>query len=180
MNRLKGFTLVELLVVVVVAGIGFSLAVPSYQGMLARNRLATQTNDVLLAVNLARSEANRIGGIVSIQAVDPTNPGDEFGEGWCVVVGNPGDCTGDVIRQFPPLLGDATLTAVDDPDTGDWDSIQFNSLGALSGTGNNVRDLDLCLDGFLGRRIRVALIGRAKQHRTAQAGDTVPAIQPAC
>lgn len=179
MKKIAGFTLIEMLVVVVVAGIGFSLAVPSFQGMLARNRLATQTNDLLLAVNLARSEASRVGGIVSIQAADPT-AGDEFGEGWCVVIGDPGDCTGDAIRRFGPLVGDVTLESVDDPDTGQWDSIQFNGLGALSGTDNNVRDFDLCLDGYLGRRIRVALIGRVKAYRTAEAGDPVPAIQPTC
>ena len=68
MKRIAGFTLIELLVVVVVVGIGFSLAVPSFQGMLARNRIATQTNDLLLAISLARSEASRVGGIVSLQA----------------------------------------------------------------------------------------------------------------
>ena len=147
--------------------------------MLARNRLATQTNELTLSINLARSEANRIGGIVSLQAAAPT-AGDEFGAGWCIVIGNPGDCTGNAIQRFDALLGPGTLATIDDPDDGAWESIQFNGLGALSGTDNKVRDLDLCLDGFLGRRIRIALIGRVKTHRAAEAGDPVPTIQPAC
>ena len=112
MNRVAGFTLIEMLVVLVVLGIGISLAVPSFQGMLARNRIATQTNDLLLAISLARSEASRRGSVVSLQAVSPV-VNDEFGGGYCVVPGNPGDCNGgNVIREFLSLSGGTTLTSI--------------------------------------------------------------------
>ena len=182
--KASGFTLIELLVVIVIVGIGFSIAVPSFQGMQARNRMATQTNDLITAIALARSEASRIGGIVSLQAADPVN-GDEFGNGYCVVVGDPGDCDNPVVRRFPALLGESTLAGIDDDGGGgDWsaprDSIQFNGLGAMSGTDNQLRNLDLCLAGQLGRRIQVQLIGRAKVWKEAEAGDTPPAVQPDC
>lgn len=185
MKRIAGFTLIELLVVVVVVGIGFSLALPSFQGMLARNRIATQTNDLLLAISLARSEASRVGGIVSLQAAAPV-AGDEFGDGYCVVLGNPGNCNDPVIRRFPDLSGETTLAGIDVAATGgDWDSprnsIQFNGLGALSGTADQVRNLDLCLVGQRGMRIQVALIGRTKAWRQAEDGDnTPPVVQPDC
>lgn len=185
MKNSSGFTLVELLVIVVIVGIGFSLAVPSYQGMVARNRVATQTNDMLLAITLARSEASRKGGIVSVQAAAPV-AGDEFGGGYCVVDGNPGDCSDPVIRRFPALNGETTLGGVDDDaGGGDWpsprNSLQFNGLGALSGTSSQVRNLDLCYPGQEGRRIRISLIGRTKIWREAEAGDpSPPSIQPSC
>lgn len=180
----RGFTLVELLVVVVVVGIGFSLAVPSFQGMQARNRLATQTNDLISAINLARSEAGRVGGIVTLQAADPV-AGDEFGAGYCIVIGDPGDCDNPVVRRFPGLAGESTLGGIDDDsNAGDWanprDSLHFNGLGALSGTNSQQRYLDLCLEGQLGRRLQVALIGRPKAWREAEPGDTPPSIQPDC
>ena len=184
MKKNSGFTLVELLVVVVVVGISFSLAVPSFQGMMARNRLATQANDMLLAITLARSEASRVGGTVSVQAAAPVT-GDEWGEGWCVVEGNPGDCTGTVIRQFPALSGISILKSVDDDaNAGNWDtprtSISFNGLGGLS-TDNEIRVMDLCHEGQDGRRFQIALIGRTKIWRQAEAGDpTPPAVQPSC
>lgn len=185
MKKNSGFTLVELLVVVVIVGIGLSLAVPSYQGMVARNRIATQTNEMLLAITLARSEASRIGSTVSVQAAAPV-VGNEYGAGFCVVVGNPGDCDDPVVRRFDALTGETTLGGVDDDaNGGDWpsprNSIQFNGLGALSNTSNQLRNLDLCYAGQEGRRIQIALIGRTKIWRGAEAGDPdPPAIQPNC
>ncbi|MBT5441689.1 MAG: prepilin-type N-terminal cleavage/methylation domain-containing protein [Gammaproteobacteria bacterium] len=188
MRRFEGFTMIEMLFVIVIIGIGMSIAVPSFQGMLQRNRLATQANDLTMAINLARSEASRIGNIVSLQALVGT-AGNEFGGGYCLITDNPGDCTDDadntVIRRFPALTGGATLEGVDDaPNSGDWDSprtsIQFNGRGGLSGTSNQVRYLDLCLDGQLGRRIQLALIGRPKVWREAEPGDPVPSVQPDC
>lgn len=165
----SGFTLVELLVVLVVVAITLSAAVPSFQGMIARNRVATQTNDMLLAINLARSEALRVGRTVSVQAMDASDASDEFGAGWCVVVGNPGDCTGTPVRTFDALEGGSTMNSVEDVG-----SIQFNSLGALTNTGNAVRNLDLCYPGQEGRRIRISLIGRSSAHEPGEA------IEPAC
>ena len=183
MRRFDGFTMVEMLFVIVIIGIGMSIAVPSFQGMLQRNRLATQANDLTMAINLARSEASRIGNIVSLQAAVGA-VGNEFGEGYCIVIGTPGNCN-TVVRSFPAFQGTATLAGVDDaPNSGDWDSprtsIQFNGRGGLSGTSNQVRYLDLCLDGQVGRRIKLALIGRSKVWKEAEPGDPVPSVQPDC
>lgn len=52
-----GFTLVELLVTVAVITIVATIAVPGFQGMMARNQLAADYNVVLSGLNQARSEA---------------------------------------------------------------------------------------------------------------------------
>ena len=103
MRRFEGFTIVEMLFVIVIIGIGMSIAVPSFQGMLQRNRLATQANDISMAINLARSEASRIGNTTSLQAAVGTL-GNEFGGGYCIVRGTPVNCDNPVIRRFPPLI----------------------------------------------------------------------------
>lgn len=54
---MRGFTLIELLVAIVVAAILATVAVPSFQGLLARNRLAIEYNAVLSGLHFARSEA---------------------------------------------------------------------------------------------------------------------------
>jgi type IV fimbrial biogenesis protein FimT len=186
MRRFDGFTLVEMLFVIVIVGIGMSIAVPSFQGMLQRNRLATQANDLTMAINLARSEASRLGKVVSLKAAVGA-AGDEFGGGYCIVVGaDPVDCDNTVVRRFPALQGTATLAGVDvdsGKNPGPWasprDYIEFNSRGGLN-EGGEYRYLDLCLEGQLGRRIKIRPTGRSKVHKEAEPGATPLTVQPDC
>ena len=55
--RADGFTLVELLITLVIAGLLLALAVPSFRNMMLSNRLNTSANAVVNALSLARSEA---------------------------------------------------------------------------------------------------------------------------
>lgn len=168
-NRNRGLTLIELMVTLVIIGITLGVAVPSFQGMTIRNRIATETNEFLMAINYARSEALKVGGEVSIQLADPSDSNNEVGPGYCVVDGNPaGNCVPPVIRSFDGVTGNMTMNAVND-----WTSIQFDSLGGLA-TGPWV-DMDLCHPDQPGRRVRINLIGRSKSHK---AGD--PTTEPAC
>ncbi len=187
MRRFNGFTIIEMLFVIVIIGIGMAIAVPSFQGMLERNRLATQANDLSMAISLARSEASRLGKVVSLQAAGGI-VGNEFGAGYCIVIGSPGDCGSptQVLRRFPALQGTGTLAGVDvdsAKNAGNWESprtsIAFNSLGGLNEDGQ-FRYLDLCLQGQLGRRIAINMMGRPKVWRKAEPGDPIPSVQPSC
>lgn len=176
-EKIRGWTLLELMVVLAVAGITLSLAVPSFQGMIARNRLTTKINDFLVAVNSARSEAGKIGGTVSVQAVIPEGgigAANEFGPGWCVVSGNPGNCDGRVIRRFDGLTGDFTINSKEGEDV---TSLQFDALGGLANTNNATRSFDFCTQGQQGRRVFITLIGRSKSHRP---DDPDPIKHPEC
>lgn len=53
----RGFTLVELLVVLAVGAVLLAIAVPSYAFLVNSSRLAAVTNDLVSALHLARSEA---------------------------------------------------------------------------------------------------------------------------
>lgn len=55
--RHHGFTLIELLVTIAVMVIIATIAVPGFQNMMISNRLASDYNEVLTGLNLARSEA---------------------------------------------------------------------------------------------------------------------------
>jgi type IV fimbrial biogenesis protein FimT len=58
-RRQGGFTLVELMVSIGVLGVLTALAVPSYTNMMNRNRLSSQSNELLSAIQYARMEAIR-------------------------------------------------------------------------------------------------------------------------
>ncbi len=53
----RGFTLIELMMVIVITAILASVAIPSFSDMLARNTITTDANDLLSSILLARSEA---------------------------------------------------------------------------------------------------------------------------
>lgn len=56
-RRQTGFTLVELIVVMLLIAILTGLALPSFTATITRNRIAAQTNEVMAAINYARSLA---------------------------------------------------------------------------------------------------------------------------
>jgi type IV fimbrial biogenesis protein FimT len=63
-----GFGLIELVIVIAIIAILTVIALPSYSRIMTRNRVITDTNDFLAAVNLARNEAVARGRPVSVCA----------------------------------------------------------------------------------------------------------------
>lgn len=81
-NR-RGFTLVELLTVIVIVGILASLAVPSFRSFVVQQRIKTTSFDMMASLTLARSEAIKRNSTVSITPTDGSN----WQSGWAVAVG---------------------------------------------------------------------------------------------
>jgi len=55
--RMSGFSLMELMTTLVVAGVLLAVAVPSFNEMMVNSRITAQANDFVGAINFARSEA---------------------------------------------------------------------------------------------------------------------------
>lgn len=90
--RGAGFTLVELMITLSLAGLLLAIAVPSFNQMIVANRLATQANEIVAAVSLARSEAIKRNASVTLCRVpksDDTNCADGKGnwQNWIVRAG---------------------------------------------------------------------------------------------
>lgn len=94
----RGFTLLELMIVVVVAAILLAIGVPFFGEFARNNRLTASANDFLSAAQLARTEAIKRQQVVSICA--SANPGagaaaacsgGEF-SGWIVFPDADSDC----------------------------------------------------------------------------------------
>jgi len=76
-----GFTLIELMVTISIAGLMLSMAVPSFTDALRNNRLTTYANDFLSSLSLARSEAIKRGVSVTVR-----KSGAQWEGGWAVFI----------------------------------------------------------------------------------------------
>ena len=86
MNRKpRGFTLIELMVVVALAAIMASLAAPSFKSFVSGQRIKTAASDFVMAAIFARSEAIKRNADVTITSV--TSGATGWKDGWTVAVG---------------------------------------------------------------------------------------------
>lgn len=83
MERVKGFTLIELMVTLVIAGILLSIAIPSFQNLVVDSRLNAAASDLADAVRLGRSEALKRNRPVVFCQIDPADADDcDSGGSW--------------------------------------------------------------------------------------------------
>lgn len=109
-----GLTLIELVMTVVLVSLVLALAVPSFRTMILNNRMASQTNELISALNQARSEAVKRSESVTICRRDRA----DWLNGWSTLTGD--DCTLDA--------GETEISA----------SMTFEGLSQLVGTANSL------------------------------------------
>jgi type IV fimbrial biogenesis protein FimT len=143
----SGFTIVELMMTLVVAGIILAIAVPAFRDFVANNRLTAATNTLIASISYARSEAVRQSRIVRI-----VSPDDDWAGGWTIL-----DQNGDTLRTFDAMAGDVTMEAT-------TTTLQFDGRGLLIG---GAATFTVC-DGRAnerGRQIQVSATGRPELNR---------------
>ncbi|BFM08993.1 GspH/FimT family pseudopilin [Halioxenophilus aromaticivorans] len=159
----KGFTLVELLIVIAIVAILAVVAVPNFNETMQRNRMVANANEILSAIQYARAEALRQGGRVFLAPVDGTN----WPNGLVVYLDADDDDmldTGEEIRVWQALASGSALSAV-----AGATAIEFDSRGfaAANGTGTPPSDTEeafkLCdnRDDETGRYINLLISGSA-------------------
>lgn len=122
MKKAYGFTLIELMVALAIFSIIAGLAAPSFVEMLRNNRIATASNELLVALQLARSEAIKQRRQIIVCRRDGVgaacvNDGD-WSAGWLVgaAQGNNNSLDSadpvDVIRVWDEPGGDLVVTGI--------------------------------------------------------------------
>lgn len=85
-RRNRGFTLVELMATLVVAGILVTVAVPALGTLLENQRIKTASFDLYSALSYARSEAVKRNGNIVLAA--GASSGGTWSSGWRVLDGS--------------------------------------------------------------------------------------------
>lgn len=143
-RRQSGFTLIELMVTISVLAILLGVGVPSFQATIQGNRISTSANDLVAALQFARSEAVRRGVNVTVcSSNDQATCSGAWSDGW--IVRAPGEPN--PLRIWPALRPGMIIAA--------GGITEFTPLGAV--TNPRCYQLDL---GTFRRSVAVGPGGR--------------------
>jgi type IV fimbrial biogenesis protein FimT len=164
----RGFTLVELMVVLAVGSILLAIAIPGYANFVKTSRLAAVTNDLVSALHLARSESIKRGTWVTVcktsnsMAASPAcDSTANWHQGWLVFVDGG---TRGVIEPGDTLLWahDRVAAGTIGTDSNYSRFVSYRSNGVSRGSGNLPNGtLRICLESHQ-RNIIINTTGRIR------------------
>lgn len=159
-HKSSGITLIELLVAIAVLAILLGIGVPSFNNVIQNSRSTALANEIVTALNLARSEAVRRAQDVKVCAsTDQTtcNGAWDGTSGWIVTLDIAGE---DPLRVWGAPPASAVIAQVGAP--GD---ITFDALGELSGGATNLSTHFAGCTGDQARSININASGRISARR---------------
>ncbi len=144
MKRDAGFTLIELMITLVIVGILAGIGVPALKTFIQGNTLIASTNELVSALNIARSEAIKLDSRVSIcessNGSTCTTTG-KWQNGWIVFVDADGNlanngkaCTAVntdcLLRVHAGLIDNSLSVTGIDTNSGSISAVTFTSRGS--------------------------------------------------
>lgn len=147
-NTNRGFTLIEVMVTVAIAGIVMMFALPSYQNTVKNNCLTTGTNTLVTSLQLARSESTK-----RRQDITVTAKSGNWATGWTVT-----DPSATVLSDVA-LSCTATTITEQSSDT----TFVYKPTGFI----DNPATFNICDDrtGENGRQVSINMVGRPNTNR---------------
>jgi type IV fimbrial biogenesis protein FimT len=169
-----GFTMIELLMTITVAGILLGIAMPAFRSFVLNDRDIGQINSLVSSLNYARSEAIKLASPTGITvcpsalglACDPGSTA--WSLGWIVIDTNAADCAPAAactpLQTVPALAGSNTVTPVGGAATG----ITFSSSGLVAGPPGTTLTIRVCdtRGAAYARDVEVNATGRVAASQT--------------
>ena len=146
-----GFTLLELMIVLAIGALIMTMAVPSFRDSINNQRLVTATNELVMSLTLAKSEAiKRVVYVTVCKSNDGascTGGGTSWNDGW-IVFANTGttslgtfDVGDELIRVYSALPDSLEITAIGNVDA----FVSFRPSGTLgTNAGNQLGTFTTC------------------------------------
>jgi len=161
---IHGFSVVELMAILAIAGVLLSIGIPSFISMIQNYKLTTTTNALFSSVNLTRSEAIHRG--VRVDLV-PAGDGSSWTQGWQVFVDGNNNQRADsgelVIFTHPSVDPDMRITASFTDSKVEY--VAFNGTGRTQTNANSQTSqsgnwrLDI---GTKSRKVVINFLGRPR------------------
>ncbi len=168
----KGFTLIELMIILAILGIVTTIGVPGFSQVINNNRMTTSVNKLVTAINLARSEAIKQGLQVTIRRKGTTS--QQWKDGWDIFIDQDKDGVFDdngdtslceatedcLIKTYSGLPNGFTLTV---GNTTYKDTIIFKATGMSKAiVGDTFRLCDRSQDTTISRSLIINAIGQTR------------------
>lgn len=165
-TKSSGFSLLEFLVAIIILVILITIAMPNFRAVLQNNRTQSLANELVSALNLARSEAIKRGISVSLcAAADSTlsSCGSNWNNGWLVFTNPNEDAsfdnnTSEILLRTQQIIGPGYAIS-NTPSSG---VATYTSTGfPLSTTGNMVFTINASgCTGNNNRNVTISTTGR--------------------
>ncbi len=158
----QGFTLIELMIVVVLLSIGLALGVPAFTDFMRNNHIVAGANEFATALSLARTTAIKEGAGAVIQSTAGSPTTNEWGQGFTVSVWNDADNdnvvdageVGTTVRVFGAFDSNVSLDSTNGTRT-----LSFLHTGQLNSAASLTFNLCDSRTGETGRQFTLNLLG---------------------
>lgn len=176
----RGFTLLELIIIIGILGITMAVAAPGLATMISNNRISSDASDFVAALQLAKAEAAARVNPVTVckkntSSTDCIASGD-WSQGWIVFSDINGDGGVDAGAGETVLLSHEALhpRITFGGTTGVTDSITYRPSGTTSVTSTEILIVcdDRGFDGNISRGILVTITGRGSVMKASDTGQT--------